>query len=625
MRGRLVEQDHGRGRREGAGQREPLGLAGRQDASAGAHERVETVGQRRDEVVRAGERERVPDAVVEVDGRVAPRRSGARAQRVAQGAGRQARALRQPRQPAPPDVVRQRQDVDLAAADRPRVGVPQPREGGQQRRLARTGGAGQGDVGPGRQLDVGRHEPRGPSGRSRDGDAAQDDRVAGGVGGGRVARGVRSRGVVPLVEERERAPRGLRPVLRRVEPLAGGAQRGVDLRRQQEHEEARGEVGVARGEQDAGRGRGDRDAEHREELEDEGGEERDAQGAQRLGAVALRHGVEGPGLRALAAVGAQGRQGPDDLEEVRAEDRQRPLTLACVLRAGPADEHHEDDEHRQGDREEAADDGLSPGDGGDDREGHRAGQRDRRHRPGVVVAEGVDALDRGGDDVAPAGLVLRVRPTAEGPRGDPHAQGVARALGGAAPQELGAAGGQGAHGDGDREHDEREGRGVPTVDRRPDDVGDDPRLDDHRGRGERPAGDGARDEQTRRAGQAEQAAVDVAGGGRGDVVRPGGRIGRRRGRVVGVAGRRRAVVRRGRLVRCRGPGAGRRRGARPVRRRHAVERRRAARRRHGSAPPASVPAAHPSSRSVPRVARATMEPRPARGASSGRRRNRTYA
>ena len=81
--------------------------------------------------------------------------------------------------------------------------------------------------------------------------------------------------------------------------------------------------------------RGDqRGADHRAQLEHERRQERDPQRGHRLGAVALADVGERLRLGVLAAVRAQRRQPAHDVEEVRAEQRERaPAPRASALRA----------------------------------------------------------------------------------------------------------------------------------------------------------------------------------------------------------------------------------------------------------------------------------------------------
>ena len=120
------------------------------------------------------------------------------------------------------------------------------------------------------------------------------------------------------------------------------AQRRVELGSEDQHGQPRLERERPGGELDADGDRDERRAERRQQLEHERREEADAQRRHRLAAVALARVVDRLRGRVLAAERAQGLEAGDDIEEARAESRQRPPAPARALLGGHADEDHED-------------------------------------------------------------------------------------------------------------------------------------------------------------------------------------------------------------------------------------------------------------------------------------------
>ena len=221
--------------------------------------------------------------------------------------------------------------------------------------------------------------------------------------------------------------------------------------------------------------RGDRGAEHRQELEHQRAQERDPQRAERLVAVTLADCPQRSRLRLFAPVGAQRRQPAHHLEEVRAEHRERALALPRVLGRALADEHHEDDHDRQRDAEQHAHEQRPRRDHAHHADRHRGGQRELRHRPRVVLRQRVQPVGRGGGDVAATRAVHITGPAREGPVGHELAQPAERDLRRAPPRELHHPGQHGPGGD----HQQQAPQDLPGRDR----VGHDPRLrDEQRGR-----------------------------------------------------------------------------------------------------------------------------------------------
>ena len=133
-----------------------------------------------------------------------------------------------------------------------------------------------------------------------------------------------------------------------MELRADQAHRQVELRGEQQHGEPDREGEVPVGELDADRGGHERRAEHRQQLQDECREERDPQRRHRLLAVAVTGGAQRLRPCAVAIVRAQRLEPADDVEEVRAQQRERlPALLRAPARREPDQDHeHGDQRHR---------------------------------------------------------------------------------------------------------------------------------------------------------------------------------------------------------------------------------------------------------------------------------------
>ncbi len=310
--GRLVEQQQRRLAQEGAGEADALRLASGEAAGALADAGSHSLRQLQGDLQQAGVLGGNQDPLRRGPGRRQPHV-------LLDRAGEQRRPLRHPGDPAPPFVGVDVAQVDAAAGDRPLVGFGQPRQQRDQGRLAAAAGADQGHRLPRLQPQVDAAQDLGPA-RVREAHAGQLDRLAAGVG--RRQRSCRRPHRRRLVEDFE-DPLGARhPVGRGVELGAELAQRHVDLGGEDQHGQPGGQPEVPARELDPDRGGDQRHPDHRQQLQHQGREEADPQRLHRLLAVALAGGGDRVGLGLGAAVGAQGLEPADEVEEAGREARE---------------------------------------------------------------------------------------------------------------------------------------------------------------------------------------------------------------------------------------------------------------------------------------------------------------
>ena len=138
------------------------------------------------------------------------------------------------------------------------------------------------------------------------------------------------------------------PLGGRVEVHPHEAQRQVDLRGQHEHGQAGGQVHRPLDQAQADGDGDDRHGQRGQQLEDQRGQERDAQHAHRGRPVVLAHPPDGLGLGTGPVEHLQGGQALDHVEEVPREHAEGvPLPGDPGLRVA-ADEHHEHRDQRHG-------------------------------------------------------------------------------------------------------------------------------------------------------------------------------------------------------------------------------------------------------------------------------------
>ena len=186
--------------------------------------------------------------------------------------------------------------------------------------------------------------------RRADRDPLEHDRVRARVRDGAAGRPRHD----PLARARdlEQAPQGRPRVGRRVVLDAGAPQRAVDLRREQEHDERVLEGHRPVHEPHARDDGHQRRPQHRHELEREAAHERRAQRADGRAAVGVAGDGELLALDLRAPEAAQHRQPARHVEQVRAEQRHRGEALVGDALRVTAREHEEDDQQRQGRREQ---------------------------------------------------------------------------------------------------------------------------------------------------------------------------------------------------------------------------------------------------------------------------------
>ena len=149
------------------------------------------------------------------------------------------------------------------------------------------------------------------------------------------ARSVRTRRAVRLPgEESVGRVEARRPLGGGMELGADSAQRPVRLRREQQHDHRDAEVHRAGGQPEADADGDQRDRQGRDQLQHNRRREAQTQRLDGGPAVAVGHRADRGRLRVRSAVGDQGREPPDDVEEVPGECGQLPpLAGGPVARA----------------------------------------------------------------------------------------------------------------------------------------------------------------------------------------------------------------------------------------------------------------------------------------------------
>jgi hypothetical protein len=236
-------------------------------------------------------------------------------------------------------ALRQVQRTRTGDRNAPGVDRLQPGEDPQRRRLAGAGRPAQRH-----QLAAAHRQP------------GQDQRVATGLrmphphsGGvdarnaaGRARRRVRrtGQGLVHVGDHRAR----VRP---RVVARGHLAQRPVHLRRQQDHQQRRGEAEVAGGHPQSHLDRDQADRQRADQVQRGRGQERDAQHPQGGGAVPVGHIGHHGGLAFGPPVHAEGGEAAHHVEEVARQARVGGPAFAGPRLGGPADQRAQQRDQRQ--------------------------------------------------------------------------------------------------------------------------------------------------------------------------------------------------------------------------------------------------------------------------------------
>ena len=439
---RLVEDDERRIAQEGARQPDPPALARRQRPPAVAHDGPVAAGQRADEGVGTGE-----------CGGGAHRAVGRRPPEpdvVGDAAAHERGVLRHPRDEPAPLVGPAAREVD--AADRDAAGR-RLQEAEQERRHGALAGAALADERhrlAGRQLEVEPVEDETGARRVGEGDVLQAHRRRRGARD-RPRPSPASRG--RRVEQREHPVGDRQAVGARVVLRAQPAQRQVQLGCEHEHGQPGLEAEPAAGQPHADRHRHERDAEGRGQLEHRPRQEREAQRPHRRAAVALADLGDAGRLRAAAIERAQRRQAAHHVEEVRRQQPQRVPALAGALLGGAADEPHEDRHERQRERHHERRLEVDRRHPRHDGERHDRREHDLRQVAGEVRLERLDALHRGGRDLAGLRPVGRRRLGRQPARDEREAQLGEHARSRAAPGHLHPPGQRAAAREGEGEQD----------------------------------------------------------------------------------------------------------------------------------------------------------------------------
>ncbi len=180
------------------------------------------------------------------------------------------------------------------------------------------------------------------------------------------------------------------------------SQRQVDIGCEDEDEERRLELDPSVEQAQTDFDRDDGGADRRDHFEREGGEERDAQHAERRIAKLLAHACDRGDLVAAASEDFERRQALQDVEEMRAHHAQRGVlpTRQKVCRA--ADQKHKQRNERRGQQQDDAGENIERKDDREHRKWHERGEDELRQVLAVVRFERFDAIDRGGDEFAGA-------------------------------------------------------------------------------------------------------------------------------------------------------------------------------------------------------------------------------
>ncbi len=166
----------------------------------------------------------------------------------------------------------------------------------------------------------------------------------------------------------------------------------------------------------------ERDADHRQQLEHERREERDPQRLHRLAPVGLTGLLERALLRVVAIVRAQRLEAAHDVEEVRAEQRERLPALLGRRARGEPDEDHEQRDHRDGQQQDEPGREVVREDVREDHDRNEDPEHDLGEVAGEVRLERVNALDGGRDEVARTLLAQPARARAQDMVGQAGAQ-----------------------------------------------------------------------------------------------------------------------------------------------------------------------------------------------------------
>ncbi len=330
---RLVQQQHGAVGKEGPGQREPLSLACGQPGPVLPEHRAGSLGKRVHELQRTGLPECLADGGVV---RVGPGQPYV----LRDGPGVQVRPLRHPGDPRPPLLQVGLGEIDGPDAHPALAGPHEPQQHVEQCRLARPARSdeGHGLAGLHGQRHVGhgvRRPPRIADRHSVEGHGARGHRR----GPGRRDRCLQDG--EDLLGRRE-------PLRRRVVLRAHLAQRQVRLGGQHQDDQTDVQVHVAVHQAHADRHGDQRHRQGGQQLQRERGEKGDPQGPQGGLAVLTGDPANGVCLGLGPAEHLQCGQTGDHVQEVAREPGQQPpLTVHPGLR-GPADQHHEEGDQRQG-------------------------------------------------------------------------------------------------------------------------------------------------------------------------------------------------------------------------------------------------------------------------------------
>lgn len=467
-RGRLVQQQDRPVGEERPGQGEALALARGEPGAVLAERRPRPVGQCRDEVVRARVPQRREDRLVVG---VGPGEADVLGDRVREEVG----ALGDPGDPVPPAFEVQLREVPAPDPDAPLVGYGEPEDHVQQGGLADPARADQGDGLP--RLHG---ERRGV--QRRFGAALVAYGHLRQLQAQRVRHVLGTRGAGFGLQDREDLLGGREALGRRVVLRPDLADRQIRLRGQDQDHQTGVEVEFTVDEAHADRDGDERHRQGRQQLQGEGGEEGDPQGAQGGAAVVGGDGADRRGLGLGPPEDLQGRQPGDDVQEVPGEPGQQlPLPVHPGL-GGPADQDHEQRDERQGDDDDRRRHPVLGDDPGEHRHRHDDREAELREVAGEVVVERVDAPGRQGDQRTGALSAQPVGAQSRRPLQEQAAQFRLDGRAGAMGRQFGEPGDQGPS---ERDGDEQQERGTQRGDREPaleaahHDLGDEHRLGDH--------------------------------------------------------------------------------------------------------------------------------------------------
>ena len=204
-------------------------------------------------------------------------------------------------------------------------------------------------------------------------------------------RVLRSRGIRSL-DDGDGFPGGGQAVGARVELGGGLAQRQVGLRGEDQRDQPGAQVQVAVDQAEADPDRHHRDRQGRDELEHQGGKERDAQRAHGGAPVVAGDLADDLSLRLGPAEHLERRQPGHHVEEVVREHRQRAPALLRVRAGGLPDQRAEQRDERQGRGDRQPGERVGPADPDQDRDRHHGGQHELRQVLGEVAVERLDPV-----------------------------------------------------------------------------------------------------------------------------------------------------------------------------------------------------------------------------------------